>query len=67
MAASCAAGLQGLHAQPGKGVARGYLLVVQGNAMLADQIITHFDPFARSGYDVYIFDYRGYGRSESAG
>lgn len=42
----------------------GYLLVVQGNAMLADQLITHFSPFAAHGYDVYIFDYRGYGRSE---
>ena len=42
----------------------GYLLVVQGNAMLADQLITHFSPFAARGYDVYIFDYRGYGRSE---
>jgi hypothetical protein len=42
----------------------GYLLVAQGNAMLADQIITRFDQFAGLGYDVYIFDYRGYGRSE---
>jgi len=50
--------------QAGKDVPRGYLLVVQGNAMLADQIITRFDPFAGLGYDVYIFDYRGYGRSE---
>ena len=46
------------------GVAKGYLLVVQGNAMLADQIIGQFQQFAESGYDVYIFDYRGYGRSE---
>ena len=42
---------------------RGYLLVAQGNAMLADQIIGQFRAFARAGYDVYIFDYRGYGRS----
>ncbi len=42
----------------------GYLLVVQGNAMLADQIIGQSQPFAESGYDVYVFDYRGYGRSE---
>lgn len=51
-------------AQAGKDLPRGYLLVVQGNAILADQIITRFDQFARLGYDVYIFDYRGYGRSE---
>ena len=56
--------LKASHALAGKELPRGYLLVVQGNAMLADQIITHFDPFARRGYDVYIFDYRGYGRSE---
>ena len=44
--------------------ARGYLLVVQGNATLADRLIGHFQPFAAQGYDVYVFDYRGYGRSE---
>lgn len=43
---------------------KGYLLVAQGNAMLADQIILSFRNFSRLGYDVYIFDYRGYGRSE---
>lgn len=42
----------------------GYLLVIQGNAMLADQILTEFRPYADAGYDVYIYDYRGYGRSE---
>ena len=50
--------------QDGRGLPRGYLLVAQGNAMLADQIITRFQPFAGLGYDVYIFDYRGYGRSK---
>ena len=48
----------------GKEIPRGYLLVAQGNAMLAEQVITRFDRFAGLGYDVYIFDYRGYGRSE---
>jgi alpha/beta superfamily hydrolase len=43
---------------------KGYLLVAQGNAMLADQILSNFSGFANSGLDVYIFDYRGYGRSE---
>ena len=42
---------------------KGYLLVAQGNAMLADQIINHFQDFTSAGYDVYLFDYRGYGRS----
>jgi len=45
------------------GVPKGYLLVAPGNSMLADQIVTDFLPFTSSGYDVYIFDYRGYGRS----
>lgn len=44
--------------------ANGYILVSQGNAMLADQIIDRFSELSRAGFDVYIFDYRGYGRSE---
>lgn len=44
--------------------AQGYLLVTQGNAMLADQILRNFTRFASAGLDVYVFDYRGYGRSE---
>ena len=43
---------------------RGYLLVLQGNAILADQLIGEFDAYAKAGYDVYMFDYRGYGRSQ---
>ncbi len=43
--------------------ARGFLLVLQGNAMLADQILSEYRAYARLGYDVYIYDYRGYGRS----
>lgn len=46
------------------GKPRGYLLVLQGNAMLADQILGEFRPYADAGYDVYIYDYRGYGRSQ---
>lgn len=42
----------------------GYILMALGNAMIADQIIEYLKPFARSGYDVYIYDYRGYGLSE---
>ncbi len=44
--------------------AKGYLLVLQGNAILADQILGEFSRYADAGYDVYIYDYRGYGRSE---
>ena len=46
------------------GKPKGYLLVLQGNAMLADQILGEFQVFADAGYDVYIYDYRGYGHSE---
>ena len=42
---------------------KGYLLVIQGNAILADQIIGEFTPFASAGIDVYVYDFRGYGRS----
>lgn len=43
---------------------RGYLLVAQGNAMLADQIMGVLGFFRDSGLDVYAYDYRGYGLSE---
>lgn len=43
---------------------KGYLLVIQGNAMLADQILSEFRSYAEAGYDIYLYDYRGYGRSE---
>ena len=44
--------------------AKGFLLVLQGNSILADQILGEFRAYAHVGYDVYIYDYRGYGRSE---
>jgi hypothetical protein len=44
--------------------ASGYLLVAQGNAMLADQLVFDFQVFRNLGLDVYIYDYRGYGRSQ---
>jgi hypothetical protein len=43
---------------------RGYLLVMQGNAILADSLIGRFASWAADGYDVYLYDYRGYGRSD---
>jgi alpha/beta superfamily hydrolase len=44
--------------------AKGYLLVAQGNAMLADQLVSDLQSFRDFGLDVYIFDYRGYGISK---
>jgi alpha/beta superfamily hydrolase len=43
---------------------QGYLLVAQGNAMLADQIMGVLTFFRDYGLDVYVYDYRGYGLSE---
>jgi hypothetical protein len=46
-----------------KGKPRGYLLVAPGNAMLADQIMGELQIFRDRGFDVYVYDYRGYGIS----
>ena len=53
-----ATGSEGQAASP-----RGYLLLMQGNAILADQIVDEFTRFSAAGFDVYIYDFRGYGRS----
>lgn len=42
----------------------GFVLVAQGNAMLADQLLPELAFLAQAGLEVYIFDYRGYGQSE---
>jgi alpha/beta superfamily hydrolase len=42
---------------------KGYLLVAQGNAMLADQLVADLQSFRELGLDVYLYDYRGYGIS----
>lgn len=42
---------------------QGYLLVAQGNAILADQIMGVLTYFRDAGLDVYVYDYRGYGFS----
>ena len=41
-----------------------YLLVAPGNAMLADQLVADLQPFRDRGWDVYVYDYRGYGNSQ---
>jgi pimeloyl-ACP methyl ester carboxylesterase len=41
-----------------------YLLVAQGNAMLADHLVSDLQSFRNRGWDVYIYDYRGYGISQ---
>jgi hypothetical protein len=42
----------------------GFVLVAQGNAMLADQLLHDLGTLADRGYDLYVYDYRGYGNSE---
>jgi len=42
----------------------GYILMALGNAMISDQMIGRINEFSEKGYDVYIYDYRGYGASE---
>jgi alpha-beta hydrolase superfamily lysophospholipase len=46
------------------GLVRRTVLVVGGNAMLADQILPAFTPLAEAGLEVVVFDYRGYGASD---
>lgn len=48
---------------PGETVV-GSMLVAQGNAMLADQLLSNLTGFSKAGIEVYVFDYRGYGNSE---
>ena len=43
---------------------KAYLLVAQGNAMLADQLVADLQIFRDLDWDVYIYDYRGYGISQ---
>jgi fermentation-respiration switch protein FrsA (DUF1100 family) len=57
------AGPAGASPTEGTGNPRGYLLVAQGNAMLADQIMGALAFFRDTGLDVYVYDYRGYGLS----
>jgi pimeloyl-ACP methyl ester carboxylesterase len=43
---------------------RGYVLIGPGNAMLADQVVGEFTFLQADGFDVYVYDHRGYGLSE---
>ena len=45
-------------------MAEGYVLVALGNAMLADRLVAPMTFLRHHGFDVYIFDHRGYGRSD---
>jgi alpha/beta superfamily hydrolase len=53
-----------LESTAASGAVKGFVLVAQGNAMLADQLLPALTAFSKTGIEVYIFDYRGYGNSE---
>jgi alpha/beta superfamily hydrolase len=54
-----------ISARAGVSVSRsGFILVAQGNAMLADHLLHYLTAFANGGKDVFVYDYRGYGSSE---
>ncbi|MCK7579690.1 MAG: alpha/beta hydrolase [Chromatiales bacterium] len=43
---------------------KGFVLVAQGNATLAERLLPHLRALAHAGYDVVVYDYRGYAGSE---
>lgn len=45
---------------------KGTVLFAQGNAMLADQMLSPLSLLADSGFDVFVYDFRGYGQSDGA-
>lgn len=46
------------------GPRKGSVLFAQGNAMLADQMLSPLSLLADSGFDVLVYDFRGYGQSD---
>lgn len=45
---------------------KGYILVAMGNTMISEQMVFMLKSFSLSGYDVYVYDYRGYANSQGA-
>lgn len=43
---------------------KGFVLVAQGNATLAEHLLATLRDYTRSGHVVYVFNYRGYANSE---
>jgi dienelactone hydrolase len=46
------------------GPSKGSVLFAQGNAMLADQVLGSLSLIADAGFEVFVYDFRGYGRSD---
>jgi len=53
-----------IRARHGDREPKGFVLVAQGNATLVERLIAHLGALADAGYEVYLYDYRGYGNSE---
>jgi pimeloyl-ACP methyl ester carboxylesterase len=53
-----------LRAAVAAGRPRGYVLVAQGNAMLAEHTVPLLRFFSAAGFDAFAYDFRGYGLSE---
>jgi len=45
--------------------AQGYILLLPGNAVYAQRLVSIIRELSRLGYDVYIYDYRGYRPSDA--
>lgn len=56
--------LRGFVLRASSAPARRLLLFAQGDGTLADEMVAPLTKFQAAGYDVFIFDYRGFGRSE---
>jgi pimeloyl-ACP methyl ester carboxylesterase len=46
--------------------ARGVVLYLHGNAGSLDGWFSHLEPFRRANFDLFMIDYRGYGKSSGA-
>lgn len=58
--------LRGFHMKASGAAPLGAILVIQGNATLANRLVPSLEPFRTLGFDVYVFDFRGFGRSDGA-
>ncbi len=52
------------YAPPSSVAVKGVVLFAQGNAMRADEMLDSLQVLADAGYEVLVYDFRGYGRSD---
>lgn len=55
--------LRGLRMRPDGGT-KGAILVIQGNGWSATRLVKHLKSFQDGGFDVFVYDFRGYGNSK---